>query len=66
VVLNLAYPEEYVKVLVERYKDSPTIFAWELMNEARCTGDLRSSAACPGTSLLSDWYEEQAAFVKDM
>ncbi|KAK1231235.1 hypothetical protein PQX77_005640 [Marasmius sp. AFHP31] len=56
--------QRYVKTLVERYKDSPTIFAWELMNEARCRGDLPSGPSCPGSPMLSNWYREHSDFVR--
>jgi mannan endo-1,4-beta-mannosidase len=38
------------------YKDDPTIFAWELMNEP----DIHP------TALLLDWVEEMAAYVKSL
>ena len=46
--------ERYLKVIVERYKDSPNIFAWELMNEARCLSDtLKAGPDCvPGSNTL--------------
>jgi hypothetical protein len=48
--------ERYVETIVNRYKSSPNIFAWELINEARCSGDLPSSLACsvrhPSVSLI--------------
>lgn len=59
--------ERYVKTIVNRYKNSPNIFAWELMNEARCLGDLPGGPACvPGSGLLSRWYKQQAAFVRKL
>ncbi|TFK41081.1 glycoside hydrolase [Crucibulum laeve] len=58
--------ERYVKTIVNRYKNSANVFAWELMNEARCLGDLPSSSACPRTGLLHDWYKQQAAFVRKL
>ncbi|KAK7463661.1 hypothetical protein VKT23_005602 [Stygiomarasmius scandens] len=59
--------QRYVKTIVNRYKSSPTIFAWELMNEARCLGDLPSGPACvPGTELLNQWYKEQSDFVRSL
>ncbi|CAL9076614.1 mannan endo-1,4-beta-mannosidase 2 [Musa acuminata AAA Group] len=42
-----------------QYKDEPTIFAWELMNEPRCMSD-------PSGDTLQDWIEELAAYVKSI
>ncbi|XP_068639061.1 mannan endo-1,4-beta-mannosidase 2-like [Aristolochia californica] len=39
------------------YRDDPTIFAWELMNEPRCMSD-------PSGDTLHDWIEEMSRFVK--
>lgn len=39
------------------YKDDPTIFAWDLINEPRCYD-------CGG--LLAEWVQEMAAFVKSI
>ncbi|KAF7142895.1 hypothetical protein RHSIM_Rhsim05G0232000 [Rhododendron simsii] len=39
------------------YKDDPTIFAWELMNEPRCDSD-------PSGDTLQAWIEEMAVYVK--
>ncbi|KAF9270296.1 glycoside hydrolase [Marasmius fiardii PR-910] len=59
--------QRYVKTIVERYKNSPAIFAWELMNEARCLGDLPSGPTCvPGSETLSKWYREQSNFVRSL
>eukprot|EP01018_Ginkgo_biloba_P004329 Gb_28909 [translate_table: standard] len=41
------------------YKDDPTIFAWELMNEPRCVSD-------PSGNILQSWIEEMAAYVKSI
>lgn len=61
------YQERYVQAIVNRYKDSPNIFAWELMNEARCLGDLPGGPNCvPGTGLLNHWYKQQADFVRSL
>lgn len=42
--------QKYVGHLVNRYKDSPAVFAWELANEPRCGGDgatnLPRSSSC--------------------
>ncbi|OIW07441.1 hypothetical protein TanjilG_19282 [Lupinus angustifolius] len=39
------------------YKEDPTIFAWELMNEPRCNSD-------PSGDKLQDWIQEMAFHVK--
>ncbi|RLM98953.1 putative mannan endo-1,4-beta-mannosidase 5 [Panicum miliaceum] len=41
------------------YKDDPTIFAWELMNELRCTSD-------PTGNKLQAWIHEMAFHVKSI
>ncbi|KAK7847321.1 mannan endo-1 [Quercus suber] len=41
------------------YKDDPTIFAWELMNEPRCTSD-------PSGNKLQEWIGEMAVYVKSI
>lgn len=59
------YFKHYVKTLLTRkntitgieYRNDPTIFAWELMNEPRCMSD-------PSGDTLQDWIEEMSAFVK--
>ncbi|EFN53900.1 hypothetical protein CHLNCDRAFT_136075 [Chlorella variabilis] len=42
-----------------KYKDDPTIFSWDLVNEPRCP-------ACPGATrgaVLSAWADEMSAFL---
>ncbi|KDR84164.1 hypothetical protein GALMADRAFT_151167 [Galerina marginata CBS 339.88] len=59
--------QRYVTTIVNRYKSSPNIFAWEMMNEARCLGDLPSGPNCvPGTELLTKWYKQQSDFVRSL
>ncbi|XP_078439394.1 mannan endo-1,4-beta-mannosidase 7-like isoform X2 [Wolffia australiana] len=41
------------------YRDDPTILAWELMNEPRCSSD-------PSGRTLQSWIEEMAAHVKSL
>ncbi|XP_058101029.1 mannan endo-1,4-beta-mannosidase 2-like [Magnolia sinica] len=41
------------------YRNDPTIFAWELINEPRCTSDASGDT-------LQDWIEEMAGFVKSI
>lgn len=57
--------KSYIKVILNRvntltnvaYKNDPTIFAWELINEPRCESD-------PTGDTLHVWTEEMAAYVK--
>ncbi|RYO94231.1 hypothetical protein DL766_002259 [Monosporascus sp. MC13-8B] len=61
--------KRYVKAVVTRYKDSPTIFAWELGNEPRCGADgtrnlPRSDDCTP--ELLSSWVDEMSTYVKSL
>ncbi|KAF8078542.1 glycoside hydrolase superfamily [Lyophyllum atratum] len=59
--------QRYVKAIVNRYKNSPNIFAWELMNEARCLGDLPGGPQCvPGSGTLHTWYKQQSDFVRSL
>ncbi|PSR72582.1 hypothetical protein PHLCEN_2v11575 [Hermanssonia centrifuga] len=60
--------QSYVRTIVERYKNSPNIFAWELMNEARCAGDLLPSgpSCVAGSETLLKWYEQQSNFVRTL
>uniref|UniRef100_A0A1D1ZLV8 mannan endo-1,4-beta-mannosidase n=1 Tax=Anthurium amnicola TaxID=1678845 RepID=A0A1D1ZLV8_9ARAE len=59
------YYKAYVKAVLNRvntftsvaYKDDPTIFAWELMNEPQCPSD-------PSGDTLQVWIEEMVAHVK--
>ncbi|KIP12426.1 glycoside hydrolase family 5 protein [Phlebiopsis gigantea 11061_1 CR5-6] len=62
--------QSYVRTIVERYKSSPNIFAWELMNEARCSSDsFPSGPLCTpasGAQSLTKWYKQQSDFVKNL
>ncbi|KAK6260445.1 Glycoside hydrolase [Theobroma cacao] len=61
------YYKNHVKAVLTRintitgvaYKDDPTIFAWELMNEPRCPSD-------PSGANLQNWLKEMAAHVKSI
>ncbi|XP_058218687.1 mannan endo-1,4-beta-mannosidase 2-like [Rhododendron vialii] len=61
------YFKNHVKALLTRrntitgiqYRDDPTIFAWELINEPRCISD-------PSGNTLQDWIEEMSVFVKSI
>lgn len=61
------YYKNHIKAILTRvnsftgiaYKDDPTIFAWELMNEPRCTSDLSGRT-------IQAWISEMAAHVKSI
>ncbi|KAL9152148.1 hypothetical protein ABFS82_11G100600 [Erythranthe guttata] len=61
------YYKNYVKAVLTRvnsitgvaYKDEPTIFAWELMNEPRCQSDLSGKS-------IQDWVAEMSTYVKSI
>ncbi|MCJ1485795.1 hypothetical protein MMC06_005970 [Schaereria dolodes] len=48
--------QNYISFIVNRYKSSPAIFAWELCNEPRCR-------QCD-TSVIYNWASETSAFIK--
>ncbi|KAK4417082.1 Mannan endo-1,4-beta-mannosidase 7 [Sesamum alatum] len=61
------YYKNHIKAVLTRvntitgvaYKDDPTIFAWELMNEPRCQSDLSGKP-------IQDWVAEMSAYVKSI
>ncbi|KAG6518209.1 mannan endo-1,4-beta-mannosidase 2-like [Zingiber officinale] len=60
-----SYFKIYLKTILTRknhlsgieYREDPTIFAWELMNEPRCASDVSGDT-------LQEWIEEMAEHVK--
>jgi len=50
--------QKYIAAVVSRYKTSTAIFAWELANEARCTG-------C-ATSVITNWATTTSAYIKSL
>ncbi|XP_044502965.1 mannan endo-1,4-beta-mannosidase 2-like [Mangifera indica] len=61
------YFRHYVKTVLTRkntitgieYRNDPTIFGWELINEPRCMSD-------PSGDTLQDWIDEMSAYVKSI
>ncbi|KAG6884746.1 hypothetical protein C0993_008536 [Termitomyces sp. T159_Od127] len=57
----------FLETIVNRYKNSPNIFAWELVNEARCLGDLPAGPNCvPGINTIYNWYRQQSDYVRSL
>jgi len=50
----------YVAHVVNRYKNSPAIFSWELANEARC-----QESNCAG-GVLTKWADEMSQYIKSL
>ncbi|SPO02591.1 probable Probable mannan endo-1,4-beta-mannosidase C [Cephalotrichum gorgonifer] len=67
-VIKAAF-KNYVKAFVTRYKNSPTIMAWEIANEPRCGADgvrnLPRSEDCT-VELVSGWIDEMSTFIKSI
>ncbi|KAG6476842.1 mannan endo-1,4-beta-mannosidase 2-like [Zingiber officinale] len=61
------YFKIYLKTILTRknhltgieYRDDPTIFAWELMNEPQCASDSSGDT-------LQEWFEDTSEFVKSI
>ena len=50
--------QKYIAAVVSRYSSSSAIFAWELANEARCSG-------CD-TSVMTNWVTATAKYIKSL
>lgn len=50
--------KKYIKLIVNRYKSSCAVFAWQLANEPRCSG-------CD-TSVIYKWASDISAYIKSL
>src|SRR5690606_28429697 len=61
--------KNYVRVFVNRYKNSPAIMSWQLANEPRCGADgvrnLPRSDNCDN-SVIGAWVREMSDFIKSI
>jgi hypothetical protein len=57
---------DWVAEVVRRYRDEPTILAWQLMNEAEIKRDLPSSCAADGATTLRTWAADVSGLVKSI
>ncbi|KAJ8078769.1 hypothetical protein PM082_013052 [Marasmius tenuissimus] len=55
--------KNYTQQIVTRYKDSPSVFSWEVANDARCQSSLNASSSCE-TRTVTRWHAEIADHVK--
>ncbi|KAK3669242.1 hypothetical protein LTR78_010877 [Recurvomyces mirabilis] len=63
----IAAYKKYVFFFVNRYKTSPAVFAWELMNEPRCTGDdNRGASSSCNTAMLTNWVSQISSYIKSI
>ncbi|KAG9032418.1 hypothetical protein FRB95_001471 [Tulasnella sp. JGI-2019a] len=57
----------YIKLIVDRYKSSPNVFAWEVANELRCLGQLPAGPACvPGSNTLYNYYKSTSNYIRSL
>ncbi|KAF8608969.1 glycoside hydrolase family 5 protein [Ceratobasidium sp. AG-I] len=58
--------KKYISGFVGRYKNEPTIMAWELANEPRCKGSSGTSTGTCTTKTITAWATEIAAYIKSI
>ncbi|RYC87171.1 putative mannan endo-1,4-beta-mannosidase C [Fusarium oxysporum f. sp. narcissi] len=61
--------KNYISAVVNRYKDSPAVFAWEIANEPRCGADgtrnlPRGPDCTPAT--ITSWVSEMSTYIKSL
>ncbi|KAG9046154.1 hypothetical protein FS837_004949 [Tulasnella sp. UAMH 9824] len=58
--------KNYIAVWVNRYKNDPTILAWELGNEPRCRGSTGITSGSCTTATLTAWIKNISAYIKSL
>jgi mannan endo-1,4-beta-mannosidase len=58
--------KSYVAAWVNKYKNEPTIMAWELANEARCDGSTGTTSGTCTTTTISNWATNISAYIKSL
>ncbi|KAI0076120.1 mannanase [Panus rudis PR-1116 ss-1] len=58
--------KNYITTFVGRYKNEPTILAWELANEPRCRGSTGTWSGTCTTVTVTNWAKEISAFIKSI
>ena len=54
--------ENYLKAVVARYVNNPTLLGWELANDPRCSSSLVASPSC-NTLTITQWHADIAKFI---
>jgi mannan endo-1,4-beta-mannosidase len=57
--------KNYTSHVVQRYVNNPSVLAWELANDPRCSSNLPASSTC-NTTTITNWVAEIASFVKSL
>jgi len=57
--------KNYTTQVVSRYVNSPSVLAWELANDSRCSSSLKSTASCQ-TTTITRWHSTLAQHVKSI
>ncbi|ESK89493.1 glycoside hydrolase family 5 protein [Moniliophthora roreri MCA 2997] len=58
--------KNYIKAFVGRYKDEPTIMAWELANEPRCKGTTSKPSKTCTPATITKWATDISAYIKSI
>ncbi|QRV79394.1 Cellulase (glycosyl hydrolase family 5 protein) [Ceratobasidium sp. AG-Ba] len=58
--------KKYINGFVGRYKNEPTIMAWELANEPRCKGSTGTWSGTCTTTTITNWATEMSAYIKSI
>ncbi|KIO30766.1 hypothetical protein M407DRAFT_20289 [Tulasnella calospora MUT 4182] len=58
--------KNYIAVWVARYKNEPTILAWELANEPRCKGSTGTWTGSCTTATITQWAKTISAYIKSI
>lgn len=57
---------DFVAEIVTRYRNEPTILAWQLMNEAEIRHDITTSCTPDGAQILRTWAADVSGLVKSI
>ncbi|KAG8953487.1 hypothetical protein FRC04_002329 [Tulasnella sp. 424] len=58
--------KNYIAVWINRYRNEPTILAWELANEPRCRGSTGTWTGNCTTSTITQWAKDISAYIKGL